>query len=102
MTQMTAREILEAFNRGLEAAAQNAKSVSISPNSVLPVNPSNKTLDAWTIRIVGNTQIDTLRKTYGDGFAQGYRGDTKLKTLLKNEGVKTVSQYLRLHGPRRG
>lgn len=102
MTQMTAREILEAFHRGLEAAARNAKSASGAPTGISSVNSPNKKLDAWTTRIVDNAQIDTLRKTYGDGFAQGYRGDTKLKTLLKNEGVKTVSQYLRLHGSRRG
>ena len=31
----------------------------------------------------GNTLIKTLRETYGDQFAAGYRGDLKIKTLLE-------------------
>jgi hypothetical protein len=93
MSKKTAREILDAFDRGLEAAARSAKS-----NTGIAVSPSSKLLDAWTVRIVGSTQVNTLRKTYGNEFAKGYRGDTKLETLLKREGVKTVSQYLRRKG----
>jgi hypothetical protein len=32
-------------------------------------------------RKIGNTSVSTLRKTYGDDFAAGVRGDTKLKDL---------------------
>lgn len=46
----------------------------------------------------GNTRVDTLRETYGDGFAQGYRGDMHLRTLLDRSGVPSVSQYLRRRG----
>jgi hypothetical protein len=42
-----------------------------------------------------STQIGTLRKTYGKGFAQGYRGDTRLETLLDNSGVRSLSEYLK-------
>ncbi len=41
------------------------------------------------------TRIDTLRKTYGREFARGYRGDTKLETLLDNSGVRSLSEYLK-------
>jgi hypothetical protein len=42
-----------------------------------------------------NTRIDTLRKTYGDDFAKGHRGDMKLDTLLDNSGVRSLSEYLK-------
>ena len=29
----------------------------------------------------GNTRVDTLRRTYGDDFARGVRGDMKLENL---------------------
>ena len=43
----------------------------------------------------GNTRVDTLRKTYGEDFAQGARGDMKLDTLLENSGTRTLSEYLK-------
>jgi hypothetical protein len=43
----------------------------------------------------GNTRVDTLRDTYGDDFAQGYRGDMHLRTLLDRTGAPSLSQYLR-------
>lgn len=43
----------------------------------------------------GNTRIDTLRKTYGDDFAKGHQGDTKLDTLLDSSGVRSLSEYLK-------
>jgi hypothetical protein len=43
----------------------------------------------------GNTRIDTLRKTYGEDFAQGHRGDMKLDTLLDNSGARSLSEYLK-------
>jgi hypothetical protein len=42
-----------------------------------------------------STRIDTLRKTYGKCFAQGYHGDTKLETLLDNSGVRSLGEYLK-------
>jgi len=42
-----------------------------------------------------NTRIGTLRKTYGREFAQGYRSDAKLDTLLANTGVRSLSEYLK-------
>jgi hypothetical protein len=43
----------------------------------------------------GNTRVDTLRKTYGDDFAKGHRGDMKLDTLLDNTGARSLSEYLK-------
>jgi len=43
----------------------------------------------------GNTKVETLRKTYGDDFAKGHRGDMKLDTLLDNSGVRSLSEYLK-------
>jgi HTH-type transcriptional regulator/antitoxin HigA len=42
-----------------------------------------------------DTLVGTLRKEYGDNFAQGYRSDTKLGTVLKREGVETLDQLRR-------
>ena len=40
----------------------------------------------------GDTLVATLRKEYGQNFAEGYRADTKLITVLKREGVETLDQ----------
>jgi hypothetical protein len=43
----------------------------------------------------GNTRVDTLRQTYGDDFAAGHRGDTRLDTLLRESGKPSLSKYLK-------
>jgi hypothetical protein len=43
----------------------------------------------------GNTKVQTLREIYGDSFAEGYRGDTKLENLLEREGAASLSEYRR-------
>lgn len=40
-----------------------------------------------------DTLVRTLRNEYGEGFASGYRSDTKLKTVLKDASVNTLDQY---------
>ena len=53
--------------------------------------------DGSTSEKKGNTRIDTLRKTYGDGFAPDIRGDAHLSTLLEREGCNTLDEYRRKH-----
>lgn len=43
----------------------------------------------------GNTRVDTLRKTYGDDFAAGSRGDKHLVTVLKDAGAASLTEYLK-------
>ena len=43
----------------------------------------------------GNTQVGTLRETYGANFAASTRSDAKLSTVLQREGVSSLSQLLR-------
>ena len=43
----------------------------------------------------GDTMVKTLRKEYGEGFAKGYRGDTKLATVLHKEGVESLHALLK-------
>jgi hypothetical protein len=43
----------------------------------------------------GNTLVRTLRQTYGEDFADGNRADKKLSTLLRENGVDSLSQYLK-------
>lgn len=43
----------------------------------------------------GNTRVDTLRQTYGNNFAEGYRGDMKLETLLDRSLANSLSDYLK-------
>lgn len=45
-----------------------------------------------------DTEVGTLRKIYGDGFATGFRSDAHLGTVLENAGVDTLSEYLRKKG----
>jgi hypothetical protein len=43
----------------------------------------------------GNTRVDTLRETYGEGFAPGTRGDTHLRTVLDRSGAQSLSELVR-------
>jgi len=43
----------------------------------------------------GDTRVGTLRRTYGPEFAEGYRSDAKLETVLREERVSTLSQLLK-------
>lgn len=43
----------------------------------------------------GDTLVGTLRRTYGPEFAEGYRADAKLETVLREERVSTLSQLLK-------
>lgn len=42
-----------------------------------------------------DTRVGTLRRTYGPEFAEGYRSDAKLGTVLREEGVTTLSRLLK-------
>lgn len=42
-----------------------------------------------------DTLVRTLREEYGDGFAQGYRSDAELGTVLKKEGLESLDQLLK-------
>jgi len=42
----------------------------------------------------GDTRVGTLRKEYGDGFAKGYRSDTKLETVREDTG-KSLSELVK-------
>ena len=42
-----------------------------------------------------DTLIRTLRDEYGDGVAKGYRSDTKLGTVLKNEKLQSLDDLLK-------
>lgn len=42
-----------------------------------------------------DTEVGTLRKTYGPEFVKDYRSDAHLGTVLKREGVNTLDQLLK-------
>jgi hypothetical protein len=42
-----------------------------------------------------DTLVRTLREEYGPGFAEGYRSDAKLGTVLQREGVETLDQLIK-------
>lgn len=42
-----------------------------------------------------DTLIRTVRDEYGAGVAAGYRADTKLGTILKKEGLKSLDDLLK-------
>jgi hypothetical protein len=42
-----------------------------------------------------DTLVGTLRRTYGEDFASGYRSDARLGTVLRNENATTLSQLLK-------
>lgn len=42
-----------------------------------------------------DTKVETLRETYGENFAKGYRSDATLGTVKAKEGVETLDQLLK-------
>jgi hypothetical protein len=42
-----------------------------------------------------DTKIATLREEYGSDVAQGYRSDAQLGTVLKQEGLSSLSELLK-------
>jgi hypothetical protein len=45
----------------------------------------------------GNTRVGSLRKEYGEHFADGRRKDLMLKNLLKETKSASLHDYLRHH-----
>jgi hypothetical protein len=43
----------------------------------------------------GTTRVNTLRDIYGPTFAEEYRSDMKLETLLERTNSKSLSDYLK-------
>jgi len=43
----------------------------------------------------GDTRVSTLRKTYGEDFAEGYRSDARLDTVLREEQADSLSKLLK-------
>lgn len=42
-----------------------------------------------------DTLVGTLRRTYGEDLARGYRADAELATVLKREGLDSLDQLLK-------
>jgi len=42
-----------------------------------------------------DTLVRTLRKEYGDDFAQGFRSDATLGTVLEDADVESLSEYMK-------
>ena len=42
-----------------------------------------------------DTLVETLRNEYGPTFAEGYRSDATLGTVLKKEGLESLDDLLR-------
>ena len=43
----------------------------------------------------GDTQLGTLRETYGDDLLKGTRADKRLDTILEEKGLQSLDQLLR-------
>ena len=43
----------------------------------------------------GNTKVGTLRKEFGEQFAEGRRSDLLLKNLLAESGANSLDDYLK-------
>jgi hypothetical protein len=47
----------------------------------------------------GDTQVESLRKEYGEGFAPGSRSDMELETLRERTGIDSLSEYVKAGMP---
>jgi hypothetical protein len=53
--------------------------------------------DGTISRKHGNTKIGTLRKEFGEDFAEGRRSEMQLKTLRDETGSKSLDDYVKHH-----
>jgi hypothetical protein len=53
----------------------------------------HRDMDGDIHRKMGNTRISTLRKAYGDDFAEGWRADKKLENLLRDTGARSLTDF---------
>ncbi len=51
--------------------------------------------DGTISRKHGNTKVGTLRKEFGEQFAEGRRSDLLLKNLLAEGGANSLEDYLK-------
>jgi len=42
-----------------------------------------------------NTRVDTLRDTYGEGFAPGVLGDAHLRTVMDRTSARSLSDLVK-------
>jgi hypothetical protein len=67
--------------------------------SIVSINPrrhgDNGFRDSEIRRKRSDTLVGTLRREYGENFANGFRGDTKLATVLRETDSQSLSDYLR-------
>lgn len=61
----------------------------------LGLDGRHRDADGRVERKHGNTLVGTLRDTYGESFARGFRSDAKLSTVLKETGNKSLSKALK-------
>jgi hypothetical protein len=47
-----------------------------------------------SLTVEADVLVGTLRKTYGSDFAKGFRGDTKLSTVLGSTGAESLDEYV--------
>ena len=67
--------------------------------SIVSINPrrngDNGFRDGEIRRKRSDTLVGTLRREFGEKFANGFRGDTKLATVLRETDSRSLSDYLR-------
>jgi hypothetical protein len=67
--------------------------------SIVSINPrrngDNGFRDGEIRRKRSDTLVGTLRREFGENFANGFRGDTKLATVLRETDSQSLSDYLR-------
>jgi hypothetical protein len=68
--------------------------VSINPRKHVD-NGRTRFDDGEIRRKRSDTLVGTLRREYGENFANGFRGDTKLATVLRETDSQSLSDYLR-------
>lgn len=91
------------IHQALGQEEQSSTGRSIPPKGMsMPKTPKHTGLDGRSRNEDGeirkkrsDTLVGTLREEYGEGFAKGYRSDTKLRTVLDREGLDDLSELLK-------
>jgi predicted RNase H-like HicB family nuclease len=77
------------------ARPETSRGTKASLTSSRALDSRHKDENGEIRRQSGNTLVRTLRREYGEDFAQGYRSDTRLEDLLEREKASSLSELLR-------
>ena len=87
-------------NGWIAAGKARKKKATKKMKTAAGLDERHRDRDGTISRKHGNTKVGTLRKEFGEQFAEGRRSDMLLKNLLSESGAASLDDYLKRHRKR--